>query len=214
MKTSLILLIISSFINNVAFVQFYENTGSTFGTHLGIPIGIIKQNENQWSSVGISLAKSKKIFRGIYPNIGATFSQIKQENVDRSASVLSSQNIMLNTSILIQKRLFYSKGSNAFSCFFKSVGVIFAPEFNYKIPISISDKSNLAKGEFALLIGMDVYNGSKNPRRKHFIWDIYLRKGLTPFYSIEESGNKHAFYRTEVGLQLRILHHKMYRFTE
>lgn len=195
--------------------QFYVRSNNSIGTSIGVnPISTLSmKNENlkvNYSSASINFMK--KVYSGIYPMLSYRYySQHPLLEGNRRTFESAHE---LGASVLVDIRLtnMFSHRLSRGGCFYHAFGLILVPEYNFGFFKSVEDKSN---GEAALRAGLSFYNhwntGSKRRKAWSFHWDLYYRKGLTP-YHIDQIGSK--YFRDELGIQLRILKHEVYNFLE
>ena len=163
-----------------------------------------------------SIAFSKKIYKGIYPTIGYTFTKTN-EGLNSSNRVLNNNTLnfneghSINSGILIQKHLLVTQSRKiSTGCFCQTLSLILAPEYNYMF--TNGTRINKSSGEFALKAGVSLFNSYSGTTSKNIIWDLYYRKGFTPIVSYDDQFGKQQFYKDEIGIQLRIIFRQRYDF--
>jgi hypothetical protein len=175
-----------------------------------------KNNSLKLNALSGSFSISKKIFRGIYPTIGYTYSNSK-ETVDLNPRTMdvNALNIIdahsINSGVLFQKHLMVTQSRKISSgCFRQTLSLILAPEYNYMFINGL--RTNKSNGELALKMGVCLFNSYSGTAPKTILWDLYYRKGFTPIVSYNDQFGKHQFYKDEIGIQLRIIFRQRYDF--
>jgi hypothetical protein len=208
MKTKLLTLL---FFPLFGISQLHHRTGKNIGINLSGTMGTFdKSNLSSNLLSGASVGVHHMSSPGIYPMIGYTFSKLNYLEQRSPLTNLGSTHTV-DASLLIDKRLVkFSNGvrvSNA--CHYLAIGLILAPEFHYFIdPLG----NNPVPGEFTGLAGLSfTHKISRGLRSFEHTrqFDIFVRKGLTPYYSTTFAGEKQDFKRLEFGIRWRYTHHQM-----
>ena len=175
-----------------------------------------KSEKHKFNAFSGSIAFSKKIYKGIYPTIGYTFTKTNEE-FNSSNRVLNNNALnfneahSINSGILIQKHLLVTQSRKiSTGCFCQTMSLIIAPEYNYMFINGV--RSNKSKGEFALKMGVCLFNSYSGNAPKSILWDLYYRKGFTPIVAYDDVNGKQQFYKDEIGIQLRIIFRQRYDF--
>ena len=208
MKTKLLFLIFLPFFG---ISQLYHRTGKNIGINISGTMGTFDKtqptsNVLSGASIGIHHMSSP----GIYPMIGYTYSKVNYLEPRSPFNALGSTH-SIDASILIDKRLI--KLSNGVrvnnACHYLAIGLILAPEYHHFIdPL----KSNPIQGEFAGLMGLSfTHKISRGLRSFEHTrqFDVFVRKGFTPYYSASVGAETQEFERLELGVRWRYTHHKI-----
>ncbi len=219
MKTIISIMMVILFIHFNSHSQRFAYTGKAWS--LGIstqPISSFYQKNDKLkiNAFSSSVALSKKIYKGIYPTIGYTYSKSNEEvNSNPRTLDVNSLNIndahSINTGVLFQKHLMVTQSRRiSTGCFRQTLSLILAPEYNYMFTNGI--RTNKSNGEVALKMGLCLFNSYSGTAPKTILWDLYYRKGFTPIISYEDQYGKQQFYKDEIGIQLRIIFRQRYDF--
>jgi hypothetical protein len=198
--------------------QRYAYTGSAWSFSSSIqPFTTFHQKSEKYqlNAISGSIAISKKIYKGIYPTIGYTFTKTNEEINNRITIDNDALNFnighSINSGILIQKHLLVTQSRRiSTGCFHQTMSLILAPEYNYMF--TNGTRNNKSSGEFALKAGVSLFNSYSGTKSKNIIWDLYYRKGFTPIVSYDDEFGKQQFYKDEIGIQLRIIFRQLYDF--
>ncbi len=199
--------------------QRYSYTGKAWSISGSIqPLTTFRQKivKNQLNAMSGSINVSKKIYKGIYPTIGYTFTKTNQE-VNSNSRILNNNALnfneahSFNSGILIQKHLLVTQSKRiSTGCFRQTMSLILAPEYNYMF--TNGNRINKSNGEFALKMGFCLFNSYSGTAPRNIIWDVYYRKGYTPIVSYDDQYGKQQFYKDEIGIQLRVIFRQRYDF--
>ncbi len=199
--------------------QRYVYTGKAWGISASIhPMTTFHQKSEKYQLYAMSgsIAFSKKIYKGIYPSVGYTFTKTNQE-VNSNSRTLNNSALnfneahSLNSGILIQKHLLVTQSRKiSTGCFCQTLSLILSPEYNYMM--TNGSRINKSKGEFALKMGVCLFNSYSGNAPKSILWDLYYRKGFTPIVAYDDQNGKQQFYKDEIGIQLRIIFRQRYDF--
>jgi hypothetical protein len=199
--------------------QRYAYTGKAWSFSGSIqPLTTFHQKieKNQLNAMSGSIAISKKIYKGIYPTIGYTYTKTNQE-VNSNPRTLNNNALnfneahSINSGILIQKHLLVTQSRKiSTGCFCQTLSLILSPEYNYMM--TNGSRINKSKGEFALKMGVCLFNSYSGNAPKSILWDLYYRKGFTPIVAYDDQYGKQQFYKDEIGIQLRIIFRQRYDF--
>ena len=217
MKTGLITAITVIAIGKMAVGQFYERTGKNFGMYFSAqPLSLIKQSEDPFALTNIngSAGFVSMVSRGIYPTVGYTFSHQLNSEIRKTSFPLEQSHIV-DASILFDKRLVKLMDKRIKGvCHYLSLGLILAPEYHYMF--GTREHPNESFGEVGGQIGLSLYHhyssSSKRARSKTRQYDLFYRHGFTPIFAQTIGGVQQKFYRQEIGLRVRLIHHEVYDF--
>lgn len=217
MKTGLITAITVIAIGKMAVGQFYERTGKNFGMYFSAqPLSLIKQSEDPFALTNIngSAGFVSMVSRGIYPTVGYTFSHQLNSEIRKTSFPLEQSHIV-DASILFDKRLVKLMDKRIKGvCHYLSLGLILAPEYHYMF--GTREHPNESFGEVGGQIGLSLYHhyssSSKRARSKTRQYDLFYRHGFTPIFTQTIDGVQQKFYRQEIGLRVRLIHHEVYDF--
>lgn len=217
MKTGLITAITVIAIGKMAVGQFYERTGKNFGMYFSAqPLSLIKQSEETFALTNIngSAGFVSMVSRGIYPTVGYTFSHQLNSGIRKTSFPLEQSHIV-DASILFDKRLVKLMDKRIKGvCHYLSLGLILAPEYHYMF--GTREHPNESFGEVGGQIGLSLYHhyssSSKRARSKTRQYDLFYRHGFTPIFAQTIDGVQQKFYRQEIGLRVRLIHHEVYDF--
>jgi hypothetical protein len=171
---------------------------------------------NQLNAISGSIAISKKIYKGIYPTIGYSYTKTNQDPNSTNRTLINNtlyfeEGHSINSGILIRKHLLVTQSRRiSTGCFHQTMSLILAPEYNYMFTNGF--RINKSNGEFALKAGVSLFNSYSGTKSKNIIWDLYYRKGFTPIVSYDDEFGKQQFYKDEIGIQLRIIFRQRYDF--
>ncbi len=201
--------------------QFMRYTGKIWSISTSIqPITtfrqeLVKTNLNAFSG---SFEIGKKLFTGIYPTIGYTYTKsngdtmIDARTFDRNKLYFTNAH-SINAGVLIQKHLFTIQSRRvAGGCFVQSLSFFVMPEYNFMFVDG--PRVNKSKGEFALKTGICLVNTHSAAIAKSFLWGVYYRKGFSPILSYKDEFGEQNLYKNEIGIQLRILFRQRYNFLQ
>jgi hypothetical protein len=201
----------------VLSAQVYERTGRNLGLYAGANTSFVKANysKDYLLTYSASGGITHMVHPGIYPKIGYHFSKMPS-SFQNDRNDLMTDLHSIEGSVLIDKNLI--KLANGVrvngGCHYLSIGLILAPEYRYTF--SEKNHTNKSFGEFSLLSGLSFTHIYKNMGRRNKSrttqYDIFFRKGFTPFYIAESDGEKLSFRRFEVGLSIRKIHHQVSNF--
>jgi len=217
MKTGIITAIAVIVVGKMASVQFYERTGKNFGMYFSAqPLSVIKQSGDPFALTNVngSAGFVSMVSRGIYPTLGYTYAHQLNAGI-RNTSFPLAQSHMVDASILINKRLvkLMNKRINGI-CHYVSLGLILAPEYHYMF--GTREHPNESFGEVGGQIGLSLYHhyssASKRARSKTRQYDLFYRQGFTPVFAQTIGGVQQKFYRQEIGIRVRLIHHEVYDF--
>lgn len=217
MKTGIITAIAVIVVGKMAVGQFYERTGKNFGMYVAAqPLSVMKQSGDPFALTTIngSAGFVSMISRGIYPTVGYTYSHQLNAGI-RNTSFPLMQSHMVDASILFNKRLvkLMNKRINGI-CHYVSLGLILAPEYHYMF--GTRENPNESFGEVGGQIGLSLYHhyssASKRSRSKTRQYDLFYRQGFTPVFAQTIGGVQQKFYRQEIGIRVRLIHHEVYDF--
>jgi hypothetical protein len=221
MKKLILIIVLLLNVDFHAHSQIYAYTGKAWGFNTSLqPFTCLYQKNAklQCNAISGSLAFAKKIYKGIYPTIGYSFTKTAQEKnintarIDGNAIGFTTGH-SINTSILIQKHLIVTQNRRIQSgCFHQSLSLIIAPEYNYMI--IDGNRTNVSKGEFALKAGLCLFNSYSGTRSKNVLWDVYYRRGFTPIIAYNDLFGKQEFFRDEIGIQVRYIFRQRYDFSK
>ena len=216
------IMLISALIFTVCFnvhSQKYAYTGKAWSFSASIqPLTSFHQKSEkyQFNAMSGSIAFSKKIYKGIYPTIGYSYTKTNQD-LNSNSRTLNNNDLnfneghSINSGILIQKHLLITQSRKiSTGCFCQSLSLILAPEYNYMF--TNGPRINKSNGEFAFKAGFSLFNSYSGTRSKNIIWDLYYRKGFTPIVSFDDEFGKQQIYKDEIGIQLRIIFRQRYDF--
>ena len=193
-------------LGSVYFPDQSKRKGSTSGTNRGVGygIGLTYKLRDIFYPELFFVNHSNSIFR---PDTGSTW----------ASSHVSSNS--LGAGILIKQDLFSidNKKKNGY-CFGRVLNLLLGSELVF--PLSTTKIPGLnQKTEFAGKIGMGIYSiwggSSKNHRTWVIHWEIYYRKGFTPYLRTDfglPGNNKYTL--SSLGVTLRIMHFKTYKFSD
>ena len=195
----------------------YTGNAWSFGSSIQPLTSFYQKNSNsKLNAFSGSFSISKKIFRGIYPTIGYSYTK-SNETIDLNTRVLdvNALNISdahsINSGVLIQKHLMVTQSRKISSgCFRQTLSLILAPEYNYMF--TNGSRTNMSKGEFAIKMGVCLFNSYSGTAPKTILWDFYFRKGFTPILTYNDQYGKQQFYKDEIGIQLRFIFRQRYDF--
>jgi hypothetical protein len=154
------------------------------------------------------------VSRGIYPTLGYTYAHQLNAGI-RNTSFPLAQSHMVDASILINKRLvkLMNKRINGI-CHYVSLGLILAPEYHYMF--GTREHPNESFGEVGGQIGLSLYHHysseSKRARSKTRQYDLFYRQGFTPIFAETINGSEQKYFRQELGIRVRLIHHAVYDF--
>ena len=214
MKTSLFtwILLCSTFLH----AQYYDYTGKVRGLSIATsPIVSLheKKATPQLNYYTTFLAYSQMLVPGVFPSLGYTYQRAyttSNEYNRFTPEIPFNDGHQLNLSIEFRKCVLSKtyKVTSVMGCFFKRMGILLAPEYNY---LYSQQLKNTSHGEFALKTGLYFYQGStKINISKNIIYAVYYRKGFTPLITSSDGNN--SFYRDEIGVSVCILFRELYRF--
>ena len=211
----LVFIIVLAFLSELSNAQFYVRSNKSIGASFGVnPISSLHHKKEglkvNYSSASFSMIK--KIYSGIYPMLSYRY-YTQHPILEANRTPFQSAH-EIGASVLVDIRLTKMSAHRlgGGGCFYHAFGLVLIPEYNYGFLKDVKDRST---GEAALRAGLSFYNhwntGSKRRKEWSYHWDIYYRKGFTPYF-INHSGSK--YFRNELGLQLRILKHEVYNFLD
>jgi|SaaInl6LU_22_DNA_1037377.scaffolds.fasta_scaffold58173_1 hypothetical protein len=214
MKTLLGLsLLISLSVNS----QIYERTGKNWGVYAGANYSFINSNISKKHELtySTSIGLTRMLQNGVYPKLGYHYSEMP------SVFRIGSSDIMpklhsAEASILIDRNLFkLRKGVRVRGgCHYLSIGYILAPEYRYTFSNKIHKNNSL--GELSVLTGLSFTHVKKSMSKKNKSrttqYDIFIRNGFSPFYSLETNEEELNFKRFEIGVSIRKIRHGVYNF--
>ena len=202
-------------ISTIVTAQYYDYTGKVSGLNIASsPLSSLhaKTAPVKINTYITSLEYTQMVIPGVFPTIGYTYQRAYTSNTNQDQRVLNSlpfsDGHQLNTSIEFRKCILNKtyKVKSVMGCFFKRVGILFAPEYNY---LYSSQIKNTSSGEFALKAGLYFYQGStKINVSKNILYSLYYRKGFSPLVTTETS----SLYRDEIGIRVTVLFRELYRF--
>lgn len=201
--------------------QYYERSKKNLGIYLNVnPLGTLAQKSDDFKmntfsgSVGIVT----KIIPGVYPSIGYSYSKLNEPIIfNRNAAQLTSFQT-LDASILLDTKLIkFNKGLRLTStCHYFVLGLIVGPEYHYLL--GNQRLHNQSYGEIGAQVGFSLYHHTsshtRKSRNKTRQYDVFYRKGFTPILSTNITGTKEQYFRQEIGLRVRLIHHKVYNFLQ
>ena len=199
--------------------QRFAYTGKAWSLGMSVqPVSSFYQKNDKLkiNALSSSIALSKKIRKGFYPTLGYTYTKSNEPfDVNPRTLDVNALNIQdahsINTGILIQKHLLVTQQRRISSgCFRQTMSLILAPEYNYMF--TNGSRINKSNGEFALKMGVCIFNSYSGTASKTILWDFYYRKGFTPIVAYDDKFGKQQFYKDEIGIQLRIIFRQRYDF--
>ncbi len=218
MKTFIFLTVIIFYKIN-CHSQYYERSKKNIGVYFSAnPFGQVAQQNDNLNTFSFSAGVVKKVIPGVYPSIGYSYSKLNQPiNFNRNTAQLNSFQT-LDASLLLDKKLIkFNRGLRlTSSCHYFVLGLIFGPEYHYLL--GSRKLNNSSNGEIAAQVGFSIYHytsshtrKSKNKTRQY---DVFFRKGYTPILSTTITGIKEEYFRQEIGIRVRLIHHKVYNFLQ
>jgi hypothetical protein len=115
---------------------------------------------------------------------------------------------------------FDSKKKNGY-CFARVLNLIAGADYVYNFDINSSNQNLKTLNEADGKIGLGMYSIWGGSSRKHMAWTIhwegYYKYGFSPFMNIEDyspDGTSQSFKHSSVGVSLKVMYHKTYRFSE
>lgn len=217
MKAKIISALLTIVIGTTAFGQFYERTGKNYGLYLSAqPLSVLKQAGDPFSLTNVngSIGFISMVSRGIYPSVGYTYSHLLNSGA-RNTSFPLTESHTLDASLIFNKRLvkLMNKRINGV-CHYLSLGLIVAPEYHYML--GTREHPNESFGEVGGQIGLSLYHhyssASKRARSKTRQYDLFYRQGFTPIFTETIKGTQQKYFRLEIGIRVRLIHHEVYDF--
>lgn len=217
MKTKMIIAIATFVMGTNVFGQFYERSGKNYGMYFSVqPLSVLKKSgdPSTFTNVNGSLGFVSIVSKGVYPSFGYTYShQLNTSARNPSFSVRESH--MVDASVLINKRLVTLMNKRIHGvCHYVSLGLILAPEYHYMF--GNREHQNESFGEVAGQIGLSLYHhyssSSKRGRSKTRQLELFYRQGFTPIFTETINGTEQKYFRQEIGIRIRLIHHQVYDF--
>ena len=198
--------------------QYNQATGKVKIVSVSLsPVASFRSSGDALNYVNASLQIGSLFRKGVYYSMGYTnhqnngLSNVTRENKYNAPSFQQGHSAF--ASLELKKLLFTSGGSmkTSLRCFYKSIGLSIAPEYQYLFPIK--GIQNTSNGEFSLRSGLYYHQGStRQHRRNNFMFTVYYKKAFTPLMQVETPmGNKSYFY-DEIGVRVSVLIKQLYRF--
>jgi hypothetical protein len=102
-------------------------------------------------------------------------------------------------------------------CFERMINVIIGPEYTY--PIGMNTPAGFKQnGEFAAKAGLGMFSvwggSSKNHMSWVIHWELYYRRGFTPYLQSDIPMTNEKYTLSSVGLTLRVMYFRTYKFSE
>ena len=201
--------------------QYYERSKKNLGIYLNVnPLGTIAKKTDGFkiNAYSGSAGIVTKIIPGVYPSIGYSFSKLNEPIIfNRSSAQLTSIQT-LDASILLDTKLIkFNKGFRLTStCHYFVLGLILGPEYHYLLVNK--GFNNKSFGEIGAQVGFSLYHytssHTRKSRNKTRQYDMFYRRGFTPILSTTILGTKEQCFRQEIGIRVRLIHHKVYNFLQ
>lgn len=217
MKAKMMLSLVLLVTGTTVYGQFYERTGKNFGMYFSAqPLSVLKQASDPFALTNMngSAGFITMVSRGIYPSFGYTYSRQLNSGV-RTTNFPLTESHTLDASLIFNKRLvkLMNKRINGV-CHYLSLGLILAPEYHYMF--GSREHPNEAFGEVGGQIGVSLYHhyssASKRARSKTRQYDLFYRQGFTPIFAETTNGTEQKYFRQELGIRVRLIHHEVYDF--
>jgi hypothetical protein len=180
------------------------------------PLSVIKQSGEPFSLTNFngSIGFISMISRGIYPSFGYTYSHQLNSGA-RNTNFSLTESHTLDASLMFNKHLvkLMNKRINGV-CHYVSLGLILAPEYHYMF--GTREHLNESFGEIAGQFGVSLYHhyssASKRARSKTRQYDLFYCHGFTPIFAETINGTQQKYFRQEIGIRVRLIHHEVYDF--
>jgi hypothetical protein len=115
---------------------------------------------------------------------------------------------------------FDTKKKNGY-CFGRVLNLIVGGDYVYNFPINSANALVKSENEVDVKAGLGMYSIWGGSSRKHMAWTIhwegYYKYGFTPFMNIgnfNADGSAQSFEHSSVGVTLRVMYFKTYKFSE
>jgi hypothetical protein len=212
-----ILIALSLFTTFSINAQIYERTRKNIGVYVGSNMSFVSSDRITVNEMTYSVSGGlvHMILPGIYPKLGYHYMKMPA-GLRNNSNIIMSDLHSIEGSVLFDKNLFkFSKGVRVIgSCHYLSIGLILAPEYRYTF--SGRNQTNVSTGEVSILAGFSFTHIHKSMSRKNKSrttqFDLFARKGLTPFYMLNLAGKDQKFTRFEIGISIRKIKHQVYNF--
>jgi hypothetical protein len=209
-------------VNAQHYVRTKRNFGVTTSYNFIENTRLQSRPERAAEGYSFAIGITRQVKRVLYPELffiqhRATFPSSVESPVAASAYVFNGIGGGMTAKLNLFS--FDSKKKNGY-CFARVanllVGVDYA--FNFDISTNANLKTlNEANGK----IGLGMYSVWGGSSKRHMAWTIhwegYYKYGFTPFMKIESytpEGTAQAFEHSAIGVTLRVMYHKSYKFSE
>jgi hypothetical protein len=103
-------------------------------------------------------------------------------------------------------------------CFGRVVNLLAGADYVQPLASSGLPAASKTKGEIGLKAGLGMYSVWGGSAKKHQAWTIhwetFARYGMNPFLTVPASTGDSDYRHLTAGLTLRVIHHKVYKFSD
>ncbi len=179
-----------------------NNAGNTQGT--GFAIGVTHEMKRFFFPELFFVSHTSNAY---IPDNSSTF---HQSRVQSSA---------LGAGLIFKYDLFrFDQHKKKGNCFGRVLNFIIGPEYTYPVGLRAPASGFQQNGEFAAKAGLGMYSiwggSSKNHMSWVIHWEVYYRRGLTPYLQSDIPFASEKYTLSSLGITLRVMYFRSYKFSD
>gem|GEM_PF-2023426 len=225
MTRTLILLLLCACMQH-ASAQTYVRTSKNFGLFAAYSPANMTQRPGSFRTVNngqaLSAGLTRQVWQIVYPELfylrHQGFTPYSDEN--NTPVPYRWNGIGAGLAVKLDLFAFDVRKKNGY-CFGRMVNLIAGGDYVHPVAVTATPFESKAQGEATARLGLGMYSvwgGSSRAKKSWTIhWEATYRYGLTPFMTAIDRpapGMNDAWTHSSVNLTLRVIRHKVYKFSD